>query len=139
MKFDLTSFNLLSNSLFSIASWSWSKAINFPVEFRLLKISLKYDSPIEAPIKKDEIIGKLKVVYDDEKKQYERCLNFKQDGSFMKIKDTFFENYSINNLIYNTETYNLKTNLFDLFLSYRTSFLRKLKIKKLTENDWYWY
>ena len=33
---------------------------------RLLKVALKYDGPIEAPIKKDDIIGKFKVVYDDE-------------------------------------------------------------------------
>ncbi len=33
---------------------------------RLLKVSLKYDGPIEAPIKKDQIVGKLKVVYDED-------------------------------------------------------------------------
>ena len=33
---------------------------------RLLKVTLKYEEPIEAPIKKDEIIGKLRVVYDQE-------------------------------------------------------------------------
>ena len=33
---------------------------------RLLKVTLKYKEPIEAPIKKDEIIGKLRVVYDQE-------------------------------------------------------------------------
>jgi serine-type D-Ala-D-Ala carboxypeptidase (penicillin-binding protein 5/6) len=33
---------------------------------RLLKIVLKYEEPIEAPIKKDEILGKLSVVYDEE-------------------------------------------------------------------------
>ena len=33
---------------------------------RLLKISIKYDGPIEAPIKKDEKVAILKVVYDDE-------------------------------------------------------------------------
>ena len=33
---------------------------------RLLKISLKYEGPVEAPIKKDDIIGKLRVVFDDE-------------------------------------------------------------------------
>ena len=30
----------------------------------LLKVSLKYDGPIEAPIKKDQVIAKLGVVYD---------------------------------------------------------------------------
>ncbi len=33
---------------------------------KLLKVALKYEGPIEAPIKKDEIIGKFRVVYDDE-------------------------------------------------------------------------
>jgi len=33
---------------------------------KLLKVSIKYDGPIEAPIKKDEKIAILKVVYDDE-------------------------------------------------------------------------
>ena len=33
---------------------------------KLLKVSVKYDGPIEAPIKKDEKIAILKVVYDDE-------------------------------------------------------------------------
>ena len=33
---------------------------------RLLKVALKYDGPIEAPIKKDDVIGKFRVIYDDE-------------------------------------------------------------------------
>ena len=33
---------------------------------KLLKVVLKYEEPIEAPIKKDEILGKLRVVYDEE-------------------------------------------------------------------------
>jgi D-alanyl-D-alanine carboxypeptidase (penicillin-binding protein 5/6) len=33
---------------------------------RLLKVTLKYDGPIEAPIKKDDIVGKFRVVYDEE-------------------------------------------------------------------------
>ena len=32
----------------------------------LLKVALKYEGPIEAPIKKDDIIGKFRVVYDEE-------------------------------------------------------------------------
>jgi len=31
---------------------------------RLLKVSLNYDGPIQAPIKRDDILGKLKVTYD---------------------------------------------------------------------------
>ena len=33
---------------------------------KLLKVVLKYEGPVEAPIKKDEVIGKLRVVYDQE-------------------------------------------------------------------------
>ncbi len=33
---------------------------------KLLKVALKYEGPIEAPVKKDDIIGKFRVVYDDE-------------------------------------------------------------------------
>ena len=33
---------------------------------KLLKVSIKYKGPIEAPIKKDEKVGVVKVVYDDE-------------------------------------------------------------------------
>jgi D-alanyl-D-alanine carboxypeptidase (penicillin-binding protein 5/6) len=32
----------------------------------LLKVALKYEGPIEAPIKKNDIIGKFRVVYDEE-------------------------------------------------------------------------
>jgi len=31
---------------------------------RLLEVSINYSGPIEAPIKKDQIVGRLKVVYD---------------------------------------------------------------------------
>jgi serine-type D-Ala-D-Ala carboxypeptidase (penicillin-binding protein 5/6) len=33
---------------------------------KFLKVSIKYNGPIHAPIKKDDILGKLKVVYKDE-------------------------------------------------------------------------
>ena len=33
---------------------------------KLLKISINYNGPVEAPIKKDQILGKLKVVYNQE-------------------------------------------------------------------------
>ena len=33
---------------------------------KLLKVAIKYNGPIEAPIKKDQKVGKLKVVYNDE-------------------------------------------------------------------------
>ena len=32
----------------------------------LVKVALKYEGPIEAPIKKDDVIGKFRVVYDEE-------------------------------------------------------------------------
>ena len=33
---------------------------------KLLKVSMKYNGPIEAPIKKDQVVGKLRIIYDDE-------------------------------------------------------------------------
>ena len=33
---------------------------------RLLKVILRYEVPIEAPIKKNDIVGKFRVVYDEE-------------------------------------------------------------------------
>ena len=33
---------------------------------KLLKVKISYEGPIEAPIKKEQIIGKLKIVYDQE-------------------------------------------------------------------------
>ena len=32
----------------------------------MLKVSIKYDGPVEAPIKKNQKIAKLRVVYDQE-------------------------------------------------------------------------
>jgi len=33
---------------------------------KFLKVSINYNGPIEAPIKKDEVLGKLKIIYKDE-------------------------------------------------------------------------
>ena len=33
---------------------------------KLIKVVLKYQGPIEAPIKKDDVVGKLRIVYDEE-------------------------------------------------------------------------
>ncbi len=33
---------------------------------KLLKVTINYDGPIEAPIKKEQVLGKMKVVYDQE-------------------------------------------------------------------------
>ena len=38
----------------------------FMLKKNLLKVSLKYEGPVEAPIQKDQTIGKLRVVYDQE-------------------------------------------------------------------------
>ena len=32
----------------------------------MLKVALRYNEPIEAPIQKDDIVGKLRLVYDEE-------------------------------------------------------------------------
>ena len=32
----------------------------------MLKVALRYNWPIEAPIQKDDIVGKLRLVYDEE-------------------------------------------------------------------------
>ena len=33
---------------------------------KLIKVVMKYQGPVEAPIKKDEVVGKLRVIYDEE-------------------------------------------------------------------------
>jgi serine-type D-Ala-D-Ala carboxypeptidase (penicillin-binding protein 5/6) len=33
---------------------------------KLLKVTVKYQGPIEAPIKKDEVVGKLRIIYDQD-------------------------------------------------------------------------
>ena len=33
---------------------------------RKLKVKIEYEGPVEAPIKKDQILAKLKLIYDDE-------------------------------------------------------------------------
>ena len=32
----------------------------------MLKVKINYEGPVEAPVKKDQLIGKLLVIYDDE-------------------------------------------------------------------------
>ena len=83
LTFGLTNFDLVeivkSNLTFdSVAVWLGKKQkvdvyINQDVyktikkrKKKLLKVVLNYTGPIEAPIKKDDIIGKLKVVYDQD-------------------------------------------------------------------------
>ena len=43
-----------------VAKYLKSKKIKF------LKVSMTYNGPLQAPIKKDDVIGKLKVVYKDD-------------------------------------------------------------------------
>ena len=45
---------------------------------RLLKIKVTYDGPVEAPIKKDQVIAKLKVIYDQDQIGEYDLLAFKQ-------------------------------------------------------------
>ena len=45
---------------------------------RLLKVSINYNGPIQAPIKKDEVLGKLKVAYDGELIQEYDLLAFEE-------------------------------------------------------------
>ena len=76
--FDLVEINRTNKSLGKIDVWLGKKKqvdvyVNEDIyktikkaKKRLLKVTLKYSGPIEAPVKKDEIVGKLRVVYDEE-------------------------------------------------------------------------
>jgi D-alanyl-D-alanine carboxypeptidase (penicillin-binding protein 5/6) len=76
--FDLVEINKASKSIDKIDVWlGKEKQVDVYVnediyktikkaKKKLLKISLRYDGPIEAPIKKNDVVGKFRVVYDDE-------------------------------------------------------------------------
>merc|ERR1711991_1029249 len=76
--FDLVEISKKGNSFASVDIWLGKTAtvnvhINQDIyktirkaKEKLLKVTLKYTGPIEAPIKKDQIIGKLRVVYDQD-------------------------------------------------------------------------
>ena len=75
--FDLVEINRSINPIDKIDVWlGKDKQVNVYVNEdiyktikkakKLLKVSLKYEGPIEAPIGKDDVIGKLRVVYDEE-------------------------------------------------------------------------
>ena len=76
--FDLVEINRSDKSIDKIDVWLGKKQqvevyVNEDIyktikkaKKRLLKVSLKYEGPIEAPVKKDDIVGKLRVVYDEE-------------------------------------------------------------------------
>ena len=74
--FDLVTINKSSESIKKIDVWLGKETqvdvyVNQDIyktikkaKKNLLKVTLKYEGPIEAPIKKDDIVGKLRVVYD---------------------------------------------------------------------------
>ena len=76
--FDLVEINKSSETIDKIDVWLGTKNqvdvyVNEDIfktikkaKKNLLKVALKYEGPIEAPIKKDDVIGKFRVVYDEE-------------------------------------------------------------------------
>ena len=76
--FDLVEVNKIEKPIDKVAVWLGKEShVNVYVKKniyktikktkkRLLKVTLKYNEPVEAPIKKNDVIGKFKVVYDDE-------------------------------------------------------------------------
>ena len=76
--FDLVEINKIEKPIDKVSVWLGKEShVNVYVKKniyktikktkkRLLKISLKYEEPIEAPINKNDVIGKFRVVYDDE-------------------------------------------------------------------------
>ena len=76
--FDLVEVNKIEKPIDKVAVWLGKEShVNVYVKKniyktikktkkRLLKVTLKYNEPIEAPIKKNDVIGKFRVVYDDE-------------------------------------------------------------------------
>ncbi len=76
--FDLVEINKLDKTIDKIDVWLGKKQqvdvyVNEDIykiikkaKKKLLKVTLKYNGPIEAPIKKDDVVGKFKVVYNDD-------------------------------------------------------------------------
>ena len=76
--FDLVEINKSSETIDKVDVWLGTKNqvdvyVNEDIfktikkaKKNLLKVALKYEGPIEAPIKKDDVIGKFRVVYDEE-------------------------------------------------------------------------
>ena len=59
---------------------------------RLLKVSLNYNGPIQAPIKKDDILGKLMLTFDGELiKEYDLLAyeDVKKLIDFINLEKTF--------------------------------------------------
>jgi D-alanyl-D-alanine carboxypeptidase (penicillin-binding protein 5/6) len=78
MNFDLVEINKSSETIDKVDVWLGKENqvdvyVNEDIfktikkaKKNLLKVALKYEGPIEAPIKKDDVIGKFRVVYDEE-------------------------------------------------------------------------
>ncbi len=76
--FDLVEINKLDKTIDKIDVWLGKKhqvevyvkediyKIIKKAKKKLLKVTLKYSGPIEAPIKKDDVVGKFKVVYNED-------------------------------------------------------------------------
>ena len=76
--FDLVEINKSNRSIDKIEVWlGKEQEVNVYVnqdiyktikkaKKKLLKVVLKYEGPIEAPIKKDDVVGNLRVIYDQE-------------------------------------------------------------------------
>jgi serine-type D-Ala-D-Ala carboxypeptidase (penicillin-binding protein 5/6) len=76
--FDLVEINKSGNTIDKVDIWlGKDEQVNVHVKEdiyktikkakkKLLKVTLKYEGPIEAPILENEVIGKFRIVYDDE-------------------------------------------------------------------------
>ena len=76
--FDLVEISKADNPFFSVDVWLgrkntvevYTKEDIFKIikkgQKKRLKIKVLYDGPVEAPIKKDQILAKLKIIYDEE-------------------------------------------------------------------------
>ena len=76
--FDLVEINKSSETIYKVDVWLGTENqvdvyVNEDIfktikkaKKNLLKVALKYEGPIEAPIKKNDVIGKFRVVYDEE-------------------------------------------------------------------------
>ena len=76
--FDLVEINKVDKTIDKIDVWLGKKQqvdvyVNEDIykiikkaKKKLLKVTLKYSGPIEAPIKKDDVVGKFKVVYNED-------------------------------------------------------------------------
>ena len=76
--FDLVEINKSGEDFDSVNVWLWKKdfvkvytkediyKIIKKGKKKLLKVKMLYEGPVEAPISKDQVLAKLKIIYDDE-------------------------------------------------------------------------